>query len=91
MEESGGKQKSNKKAKEEKIPVKNGSKKVAANVTVEKEAVKEVKPVTSKAVKIEEPKGVNTTPRKSVVFIGSECYPFVKTGGPGDVMELSLN
>ena len=27
-----------------------------------------------------------TTPRKSVAFIGSECYPFVKTGGLGDVM-----
>ncbi|MDE5697429.1 MAG: glycogen synthase [Lachnospiraceae bacterium] len=29
---------------------------------------------------------VYTTPRKSVAFIGSECYPFVKTGGLGDVM-----
>ena len=27
-----------------------------------------------------------TTPRRSVAFIGSECYPFVKTGGLGDVM-----
>ena len=26
------------------------------------------------------------TPRRSVAFIGSECYPFVKTGGLGDVM-----
>ena len=25
-------------------------------------------------------------PRKSVAFIGSECFPFVKTGGLGDVM-----
>ncbi len=25
-------------------------------------------------------------PRRSVVFIGSECYPFVKSGGLGDVM-----
>jgi ADP-glucose type glycogen/starch synthase len=25
-------------------------------------------------------------PRRSIVFIGSECYPFVKTGGLGDVM-----
>lgn len=24
--------------------------------------------------------------RKKVVFIGSECYPFVKSGGLGDVM-----
>ena len=29
---------------------------------------------------------VFTTPRRSVAFIGSECYPFVKTGGLGDVM-----
>ena len=27
-----------------------------------------------------------TTPRRSIAFIGSECYPFVKTGGLGDVM-----
>jgi len=26
------------------------------------------------------------SPRRSVAFIGSECYPFVKTGGLGDVM-----
>ena len=38
-------------------------------------------------VKAEEPKVEEyTTPRRSVVFIGSECYPFVKTGGLGDVM-----
>ncbi len=29
---------------------------------------------------------VYDTPRRSVAFIGSECYPFVKTGGLGDVM-----
>ncbi len=29
---------------------------------------------------------VCSTPRRSVAFIGSECYPFVKTGGLGDVM-----
>ena len=28
----------------------------------------------------------NLGPRRSVAFIGSECYPFVKTGGLGDVM-----
>ena len=32
------------------------------------------------------PEEVYTTPRKSVAFISSECYPFVKTGGLGDVM-----
>jgi len=29
---------------------------------------------------------VYTTPRTSIAFIGTECYPFVKTGGLGDVM-----
>ncbi len=29
---------------------------------------------------------VDLGPRRSVAFIGSECYPFVKTGGLGDVM-----
>ena len=29
---------------------------------------------------------INTETRRSVAFIGSECYPFVKTGGLGDVM-----
>ena len=32
------------------------------------------------------PEAACTSPRRSVVFIGSECYPFVKTGGLGDVM-----
>ena len=48
---------------------------------VEEEAAKEEAPQE------EEPKAeVFTTPRRSVAFIGSECYPFVKTGGLGDVM-----
>ena len=34
----------------------------------------------------EEKQEVYTTPRRSIAFIGSECYPFVKTGGLGDVM-----
>ncbi len=37
--------------------------------------------------KAEEPKSeIPVTPRRSIAFIGSECYPFVKTGGLGDVM-----
>ena len=41
-------------------------------------------PVLEKA---EEPHyEIYTTPRRSVAFIGSECYPFVKTGGLADVM-----
>ncbi|MDO4617091.1 MAG: glycogen/starch synthase [Lachnospiraceae bacterium] len=35
---------------------------------------------------IEEAPAVDYGPRRSVVFIGSECYPFVKSGGLGDVM-----
>ena len=34
----------------------------------------------------EEVKETVPMPRRSVAFIGSECYPFVKTGGLGDVM-----
>ena len=32
------------------------------------------------------PEESDSSPRRSVAFIGSECYPFVKTGGLGDVM-----
>ena len=28
----------------------------------------------------------NMPPRRSIAIIGSECHPFVKTGGLGDVM-----
>jgi len=51
------------------------------------EAVEEKNGMPAEEVKAEEPKAEEyTTPRRSVVFIGSECYPFVKTGGLGDVM-----
>ena len=43
--------------------------------------------VTEEAAPAEEPKQEEyMTPRRSIAFIGSECYPFVKTGGLGDVM-----
>ncbi len=32
------------------------------------------------------PNNENALPRRSIAFIGSECHPFVKTGGLGDVM-----
>ena len=52
--------------------------------------VKETTPTTEQATPIvEEPTPVNPVsnlPRRSVAFIGSECHPFVKTGGLGDVM-----
>ncbi|WP_056995127.1 glycogen synthase, partial [Kandleria vitulina] len=54
-----------------------------------KETKKEEKPVVEE-VKVEpvmeEYHEELPQPRRSVAFIGSECYPFVKTGGLGDVM-----
>ena len=48
-----------------------------------KKEVVETKPVVKQEISIEQP---DLGPRRSVAFIGSECYPFVKTGGLGDVM-----
>lgn len=45
-------------------------------------AEEKVEKTTKKVVKAT----VEETPRRSVAFIGSECFPFVKTGGLGDVM-----
>lgn len=66
---------------------------VAEEVKVEEpqeEPVEEVKAEEPEVVEpeiVEEPKyEAPMTPRKSIAFIGSECYPFVKTGGLGDVM-----
>ena len=63
---------------------------------VEAPAVEEVKAEEAPAaeeVKAEEPAAEEAPaepdlpqPRRSIAFIGSECYPFVKTGGLGDVM-----
>nr|WP_317375300.1 glycogen/starch synthase [uncultured Catenibacterium sp.] len=50
---------------------------VEKKVEVEPEVVVQETPV---------PAPVDLGPRRSVAFIGSECYPFVKTGGLGDVM-----
>ena len=46
--------------------------------------VVEEAPIVKEAPVVEEK--VLPQPRRSVAFIGSECYPFVKTGGLGDVM-----
>ena len=43
----------------------------------------EVAPVVEEAVPMNE---ISNLPRRSIAFIGSECHPFVKTGGLGDVM-----
>lgn len=59
--------------------------KVKETVTPEVEKKVEVEP----EVVVQEtpaPAPVDLGPRRSVAFIGSECYPFVKTGGLGDVM-----
>ena len=82
------------KAKAEKAEKKKPVKKAAEPV----EAVKEEAPKAEAAEPVQEqtpaaepaeaavPEEFPATPRRSVVFIGSECYPFVKTGGLGDVM-----
>ncbi len=59
-----------------------------ADATKEKVAEIEEKAATLKTtaeqnIPMEQP---DLGPRRSVAFIGSECYPFVKTGGLGDVM-----
>ena len=55
-----------------------------AEAPVKEEPAKE-EPVVEETV-IEEPVEELPQPRRSVAFIGSECYPFIKTGGLGDVM-----
>ena len=56
----------------------------AAAETAIEEAVKEEAVVEEPVM--EEPVEELPQPRRSVAFIGSECYPFIKTGGLGDVM-----
>ena len=60
--------------------------------TAKPKCVKSETPVEAKPteviqeVPVEKPQPIDLGPRRSVAFIGSECYPFVKTGGLGDVM-----
>ena len=55
--------------------------------SVKSETPVEVKPTeVIQEVPVEKPQSIDLGPRRSVAFIGSECYPFVKTGGLGDVM-----
>lgn len=60
--------------------------------TVKPKSVKSETPVEAKPteviqeVSVEKSQPIDLGPRRSVAFIGSECYPFVKTGGLGDVM-----
>lgn len=74
--------------------------KPAAKATKKSPSAKPTKAAVEKAPAVESAKAVEesapveaapteehyTSPRRSVAFIGSECYPFVKTGGLGDVM-----
>lgn len=73
-----------KKAPAKKAVAKKEEVKVEAAPVVEEVApvVEEVAPV----VEVVEEPVQDLGPRRSVCFIGSECYPFVKTGGLGDVM-----
>ena len=80
---------------EEKAPAKKETtkSKTATKTTTKKAKDEEKAPVKKTAVapktvvkqeiSVEQP---DLGPRRSVAFIGSECYPFVKTGGLGDVM-----
>lgn len=94
--------KTTKKVKEEKVEAEvKAPKKTAAKKAPAKKAKKEevkvmeevapvevVAPVEEVAPVVEEKveEVVDLGPRRSICFIGSECYPFVKTGGLGDVM-----
>ena len=63
------------------------AKKPAAKKTTKKAAEPIVEEPAAEAVPVPEPEApALPEPRRSVAFIGSECYPFVKTGGLGDVM-----
>lgn len=75
-------------AKKEAAPKKAAApKKKAAPVVEEPAPVEQAAPVEA-APPAEEPavEVFSDLPRRSVAFIGSECHPFVKTGGLGDVM-----
>ena len=76
--------------KDEKVE-KAAAKKPAAKRTTKKKAekapvVEEVKEVPVEVVAEVPAEPELPQPRRSIAFIGSECYPFVKTGGLGDVM-----
>lgn len=81
--------------KKEESEKKTAVKKPVSKKTVKKEAEAKPKRVAKKKVAVKEvvdkiieenyPE-VGDGRRRSIAFIGSECYPFVKTGGLGDVM-----
>lgn len=87
--------KTTKKATAKKTTKKATTAKKETPVKEEPKASETVAPEVEKKVEVEPevvvqeapaPAPVDLGPRRSVAFIGSECYPFVKTGGLGDVM-----
>ncbi|MBQ1410157.1 MAG: glycogen/starch synthase [Oscillospiraceae bacterium] len=83
----------------EEAPVgKKASRQAEAKPAVEKKTTAKKRASTKKTAPVGTPVPVATQsaaepavpvlpqPRRSVAFIGPECYPFVKTGGLGDVM-----
>ncbi len=81
-----------KKTAEKKAPAKKPSakkpsaKKAAPKAETVESAPVEAAPVEPETVEVAPVEPAMPEPRRSVAFIGSECYPFVKTGGLGDVM-----
>ena len=64
--------------------------KAAAPAEEKPAAAEKPAPVEEKPAPVEEVSApvneIANLPRRSIAFIGSECHPFVKTGGLGDVM-----
>ncbi len=82
-------------ATEEKPAPKKATRKKATSLekkaeTAPKKTKKKVAPAPEEPAPVAEETGsvqvMSDLPRRSVAFIGSECHPFVKTGGLGDVM-----
>ena len=78
--------KTTEKKEEKKVPASDEKEKKES----EEEAVKSTAPENPEIVGQEEQKMEEKVEepiyRKKILFVGSECYPFVKTGGLGDVM-----
>ena len=71
-------------AKKKTAKAKTSEKKAAVKAEApSKKEVAEPQTTVKQDIPMEQP---DLGPRRSVAFIGSECYPFVKTGGLGDVM-----
>ena len=72
-----------------KVSTRKITKKTAANTVSKAKNTSAKETADEKEVPVKQNAPVKETdlgPRRSVAFIGSECYPFVKTGGLGDVM-----